>query len=134
MGRDPLEGLIWKETFAEILDLLTPEEKVVAMLRVEGLSDGEIGRLLDVDRAAVGMKMIRVRRRITQRLPHLSLFLSGRRRRGGAVWRPLEEGWIGDFRLTKDERRMGRKDASVSPEDVDCGEADGAGPEGPAAG
>ncbi|MFC2037961.1 hypothetical protein ACFLYD_08400 [Chloroflexota bacterium] len=85
---DIVQRLIWRETFAEVVAELTPEEVMVAWLRVQSLSDAEIGQRLGLDRERVEGKMLRARRRIAHRLPHLTPLLSGRRIRQGARGSP----------------------------------------------
>ena len=52
-GNPMLERLVCMEAVVEILEALTPCELVVALLRAEGLSDGEIGEFLGIGRWAV---------------------------------------------------------------------------------
>ena len=83
MRRDvvpPLERLIRNERVADILGTLTPAELVVALLRAEGMSDGEIGEFLDIAQWVVRQRMIRARARIGQIGPGMARMLEGRRR------------------------------------------------------
>ena len=61
--------------------MLEPEELVVAALRLEGLSDAQIGELLGVSRAAVSRRMERGREQPRQRSPRNET-------------PPLEHGWL----------------------------------------
>ena len=79
-GSDPrLERLLEREAAAEILELLTPSEMVVVLLRLEGMSEREIGAFLGVGRGAVRQRLIRAQARIEQRIPGLAGTLKGRR-------------------------------------------------------
>jgi DNA-directed RNA polymerase specialized sigma24 family protein len=83
MRRDanpPLERLVRSELVADILEALTPAELVVALLRAEGMSDGEIGQFLDIGQWVVRQRMIRARARIEQAVPGGARLLEGRRR------------------------------------------------------
>jgi DNA-binding CsgD family transcriptional regulator len=94
----PLERLIEQETFGEMVALLTPEELVVAALRLEGLSDAQIGALLDIDRSAICHRMQQARERIAAEIPELAATLRGRRqlclKPPDSEAPPLERGWI----------------------------------------
>jgi DNA-directed RNA polymerase specialized sigma24 family protein len=74
----PLDSLLWRETFAEIVALLTKAELLVAYLRCQGLDDDEIGLWLDCRPAHVARAMARARRRIERQAPHLAWVLAGR--------------------------------------------------------
>ncbi|MGQ9599768.1 MAG: helix-turn-helix domain-containing protein [Anaerolineae bacterium] len=94
----PLDRLVQQDTFQEIIALLEPEELVVAALRLEGLSDAQIGALLDITREAVGLRLRRACQRIIQLKPDLAPLLRGRRQSrlrplvDSAP--PLERGWL----------------------------------------
>jgi len=94
----PLDRLIERETFGEMLALLTPEELVLAALRLEGLSDVQIGALLDVDRSTVSHRMQQARERIAAEIPELAETLRDRqqpRQKPPHSETPsLEHGWI----------------------------------------
>lgn len=94
----PLDRLVEQDTFEEIIALLEPEELVVAALRLEGLSDGQIGALLGITREAVGLRLRRACRRIIQLKPELAPLLRGRRQSRlqplADSGRPLERGWL----------------------------------------
>lgn len=49
--------------------LLRRHEREVVRLRLQGLTDAQIGHRLGISRAAVGMRMVRARRRIERELP-----------------------------------------------------------------
>jgi predicted DNA-binding transcriptional regulator AlpA len=104
---DALERLVEQDTCAEMLALLEPEELVVASLRLEGLSDLQIGALLDTDSRSVAECMDRVRLRIMEALPELAPFLRGRQCPGHwPVSRqspPLERGWLCGWAEGRDE-------------------------------
>lgn len=80
---DALERVIEKETFAEILACLTPTELLMATLRLEGLSDAEIGGLLGISRQAVRQRLVRAQARIIHTKPTLAPSLRGRRLSNG---------------------------------------------------
>jgi excisionase family DNA binding protein len=94
----PLDRLIEREAFGEMVALLTPEELVVAALRLEGLSDVQIAALLDIDRSAVSHRMHKARERIVAEIPELAGILRDRQQPrqkppdGGTP--SLEHGWI----------------------------------------
>jgi DNA-directed RNA polymerase specialized sigma24 family protein len=94
----PLERLVLEESFAEIVARLQPEELFLAALRLEGLSDVQIGALLDVEPEAVGRCLRRAAGRIAREQPDLAPLLRGRRQPPldlprGAL--PLGRGWLG---------------------------------------
>lgn len=95
---DPLDRLVEQNTFAEMLALLQPEELVVAGLRLEGLTDAQIGALLGIERSAVCWRMERARLRIMEALPELAVFLRDRQHPSHQPVRhcppPLERGWL----------------------------------------
>ena len=78
---NPLDELIMRETVSEILDLLTPAELVVAILRTDGLTDTEIADFLAVDPSAVHRRMDRAKRRIMEQLPEAAHLVRGRSKR-----------------------------------------------------
>jgi excisionase family DNA binding protein len=94
----PLDRLIEREAFAEIVALLGPGELLVAALRLEGLTDGQIGALLGVTRATVSYRLQQARRRIMAERPDLAPWLRGRQRsrvNGGRLGgQPLARGWL----------------------------------------
>ena len=79
-GNPPLERVAGREAVGEILEALTPCELVVALLRAEGMSDGEIGEFLGIGRWTVRQRMVRARRRIGRRVPGMARMVEGRRR------------------------------------------------------
>ena len=79
-GNPPLERVVGREAVGEILAALTPCELVVALLRAEGMSDGEIGEFLGIGRWAVRQRMIRARGRIARTVPGVARMMEGRRR------------------------------------------------------
>jgi DNA-binding CsgD family transcriptional regulator len=93
-----LDRLIERESFAEIVTLLQPEELLVAVLRLEGLSDVQIGRLLGITRAGVSFRLKQARERISAEAPDLAPLLRGREQPPGKQVRldppPLEHGWL----------------------------------------
>jgi hypothetical protein len=106
----PLEQLLLRETFAEILACMTPEELAVAALRLEGLTDHQIAALLGLEPSAISQRMIRAQERIVAELPEAAHLL-GRRRLPGRPRRnseaPLERGLVCDWRAPNDRRRRG---------------------------
>jgi hypothetical protein len=104
---DPLERLLRRETFAEILNQLTPEELIIGALRLEGLSDTQIAALLNMEPGTVSYRMIRAQDRIAAALPEAAHLL-GRRRTLGKRPRgeeALEQGLICDWQAPNDRRR-----------------------------
>jgi hypothetical protein len=93
-----LERLIERETFRQIVALLEPEELIVAVLRLEGLSDVQIGDMLGVSGAAVNSRMQTARARIMAQAPDLTPTLRDRRqparRPPSNEPPPLEHGWL----------------------------------------
>jgi DNA-binding CsgD family transcriptional regulator len=73
-----LERLIAAEDLAHALALLQPGELAVAMLRADGLTDVQIGLLLDINPATVSARLARARARIVRCIPELRVFLDGR--------------------------------------------------------
>ena len=69
-----------REAVREILETLTPCELVVALLRAEGMSDGEIGEFLGIERGTVRRRMVRARARIARTVPGMARLVEGRRR------------------------------------------------------
>jgi DNA-directed RNA polymerase specialized sigma24 family protein len=97
MAHDPLAELLQRETFADIIRLLTPEELVIAALRLEGLTDAEIGALLGVGRTAVSQQMREAQARIAAELPQAASLLADRRPRRRPEHEavpPLQRGWL----------------------------------------
>ncbi len=96
--RYTLDRVIEKETFAEILACLSPRELVAAALRLEGLSDTEIGALLGISRQAVRQRLLKARRRIIHTRPDLAPALRGRHMCNHQVvptlTPPLAHGWL----------------------------------------
>lgn len=79
MHDDPLQRMILEDVFEEILLLLTPAEREVAVLRAKGLLDWQIAEILSIRRAAVAMRMVRARQRVARQAPQLAPYLSGHR-------------------------------------------------------
>jgi hypothetical protein len=94
----PLDRLIEQDTFREILSLLTPQELIVAVLRLEGLSDGQIGALLGITASGVSRRIERARARIIAQRPELGPVLRDRRqphyKPPSRETLPLEYGWL----------------------------------------
>jgi predicted transcriptional regulator len=93
----PLERLIARETFAEMLDLFEPEDLAIAVLRLEGLSDTQIGSLLGVTASATNLRLKKARQRIMKQLPEWAPLLRGRSHRLAKPRHqtlPLEHGWL----------------------------------------
>jgi hypothetical protein len=93
----PLDRLILRETTIDILHSLRPRERAIAVLRLEGLNDGQIGRILGIERSSVSWRMKRAQQRIMAQVPGAANLLAGcERPRGGppAPDAPLERGWI----------------------------------------
>lgn len=97
---EALERVIEKETFAEILDCLTAEELLAAALRMEGLSDPQIGTLLGMSRQAVRQRLRKAQVRIIHTKPDLAPALRGRcisqTEAQTTPTPPLEHGWLCD--------------------------------------
>jgi excisionase family DNA binding protein len=116
-----LARLVEQDTFAEMLALLEPEELAVVALRLEGLSDAQIGALLDLDRIAVCWRIDQARLRIMQAMPELAVVLRDRRRPSQQLASqqvpPLERGWL--CRWDRDENEpLHEEEAGLSTEDV----------------
>lgn len=93
----PLDRLVARDSFAEIMALLEPEELIIATLRLEELTDAQIGEILGIPRGAVNQRMHQASQRIMQQRPDLGDLLAGRRPRGASATRaprPLEQGYI----------------------------------------
>ena len=97
MNSSPLDVLVFQETMAEALAALRPGEWVIALLRLEGLSDGQIAQLLGIHRNTVRRRMQKAQERIAREIPEIASFLSGRKRTG-RVGAPapdlLRRGWL----------------------------------------
>ena len=81
ISNEPLERLVARETFAEMLAVLRPLDALIAQYRVYGWSDAEIGETLHFDPSTVWRRMERAKARVIEEVPELSLDLSARRRR-----------------------------------------------------
>ena len=75
-----LDGLLRADSLNEILRRLTPEEALMALMRLNGKTDEEIAELLGVDRTTVTKWMLQARDRIARELPDTAHWLQGRRR------------------------------------------------------
>lgn len=73
-----LERMIAHDTIQEILEALTPKQFVVAILRLEGLSQIEIAELLGVSRSVVYYRLKHAKKRLAARYPELAPVLDGR--------------------------------------------------------
>ena len=97
---DALERVIEKEVFAEILACLTAEELLAAVLRMEGLSDPQIGALLGTSRQAVRQRLLKAQARIIRTKPELAPAVRGRcishTEPQPTPTPPLEHGWLCD--------------------------------------
>ena len=97
---EPLERLILRENCLEILHSLEPLERNIAALRLEGLSDAQIGQILRLDRSTVTRYLTRAQERIMRQLPHTTGLLAGRQpdhNPVSLVETLLEQGWICDW-------------------------------------
>ena len=83
VGDSRLDGLVRADMLEEILRLLTPEEALLAILRLQGRPDEEIAALVGVRRLTVTKRMIRARKRIARELPEAADWLEGRKRPAG---------------------------------------------------
>jgi hypothetical protein len=90
----PLDRLVEQDTLVEMLALLEPEELLIAFLRLEALSDDQIGTLLDIDRRTVSRRMEQACQRIVEAMPELAPVLRDRRHPPLQRRKPLEGGWI----------------------------------------
>jgi DNA-binding transcriptional ArsR family regulator len=96
----PLERLILRENCLDILRALEPEELVIAALRLEGLSDAQIGHILGLSRSTVTRHLTRAQERIMRELPYTAGLLAGRQPDHSPVSlveELLEQGWICDW-------------------------------------
>ncbi len=97
---EPLERLILRENCLEILRSLQPLERTIAALRLEGLSDAQIGQILRMDRSTITRHLTRAQERIMRQLPHAASLLAGRQPDHSPVSfveTLLEQGWICDW-------------------------------------
>jgi DNA-directed RNA polymerase specialized sigma24 family protein len=83
MSDERLSGLLRADMLEEILRLLSPEEALLALLRLNGVSDEEVAEIFGVDRSTVARRMIEAGKRIARELPEAAVWLEGRRRRTG---------------------------------------------------
>ena len=94
----PLDRIIEREAFAEIVSCLRPGELRIARLRLEGVPDKTIAEMLGMSQAAVSQRMRKASRRIAHQRPWLAPLLGDRHHRHNAVRdsrvRPLERGWV----------------------------------------
>lgn len=97
---EPLERLILRENCLDILHSLDPEERIIAALRLEGLSDAQIGQFLGMARSTVTRHLTRAQERIMRESPYTAGLLAGRQPDHSPV-SPikglLEQGWICDW-------------------------------------
>ena len=68
---EPLERLILRENCLDILRSLEPHERIIAALRLERLSDVQIGQILGIDRTTVSRFLTRAQERIMRELHRL---------------------------------------------------------------
>jgi hypothetical protein len=97
---EPLERLILRENCLDILRNLEPIELTIAALRLEGLSDAQIGQLLGMARSTVTRQLARAQERILRDLPFTAGLLAGRQPDHNPVSHVkalLEQGWICDW-------------------------------------
>jgi DNA-directed RNA polymerase specialized sigma24 family protein len=78
---NPLHDLIRRELFADVIRHLHPLELLIALLRVEGLTDLQIARELGTTRPTVTRLMLHARRRIARQVPGAADLLGDRDRR-----------------------------------------------------
>jgi hypothetical protein len=93
----PLDQLILRETTIDILHSLRSRERAIAVLRLEGLNDDQIGRILGIERSSVSWCMKRAQQRIMAQVPGAADLLAGCERPRGGLQSPdalLERGWI----------------------------------------
>jgi hypothetical protein len=114
----PLDQLILRETTAAILHNLRPRERAIAVLRLEGLNDGQIARILGIERSTVTGYMRRAQQRIMAEVPGAASLLADRQRVRGGLRppdAPLERGWLCSW----------DDDLDVDPEPGECRAHDG---------
>jgi hypothetical protein len=92
LSHPALDRLVASDLLDRALGLLRPHELAVAALRADGLTDPEIGALLDITPAAVSARMAAARLRIEQSMPELRVFLGGRQA-NAAPGAPQLTGW-----------------------------------------
>lgn len=80
ISHTPLAYLVGRDHCADILDLMTPIQLLIAFLRTSGHSDADIARILDLDPTTVTRAMDTLARRIGEELPELRVLLDGRPR------------------------------------------------------
>ncbi len=91
------ERLIVRETFGDIVKLMTAEELGVAWLRLGAVPDEKIAQLLDIRKQSVGERMARARERIVSEIPEMAHFFRDRTLQPGPrcdLAIPLEQGWV----------------------------------------
>lgn len=94
---NPLDRLIARETFEEAIRPLTPRQLAVALLRLEGLTDDQIARLLGIQRSSATKRIRHAGQRIASEVPELRSFLRDLRQAGRTHTldnQPLEHGWL----------------------------------------
>jgi excisionase family DNA binding protein len=94
---NPLDRLVARETFQEAIHLLTPRQLAVALLRLEGLTDDQIARLLGIQWCSATKRIRHAAARIASEVPELRSFLRDRRQAGRSHTldnQPLEHGWL----------------------------------------
>lgn len=72
-----LDRIIARETYAEMLATLTPQQLAVVALRLDGLSWIAAEQVLGITRGCAYQRMLGPRHRLPQQFPHLLTMLGG---------------------------------------------------------
>jgi len=98
MTNPHLRRLVERDTLAEALGAMTDTQFTVAVLLLEGCNRQQIAAILGITTQSVSSRLCGAQRRIIQRVPELSAFLTGRTRRIGPYLTPdippLEGGFL----------------------------------------
>jgi len=78
LSHPPLAYLVGRDHCAEILDLMTPTQLLIAFLRASGHSDAGIARTLGLSPTTITRAMDALAERIAEELPELRVALEGR--------------------------------------------------------
>jgi len=73
--------LVERDTLTEAIDAMTDTQFTVAVLLLEGCNREQIAAMLGITTQSVSSRLCGAQRRIIQRVPELSVFLTGRARR-----------------------------------------------------
>lgn len=80
MSNNPLDAMISTETMTEIIETFDFQQLLIAYLRIDGLNNIEIAKVLGVSHQAVHYHMKKARRDLLATYPYLIPVLEGRNR------------------------------------------------------